>query len=82
MDQERWQQASAEAYWRIEGDEMEYLLILVYARFGIDVFGPWPTEMDDDHILKIVESRDEQPEAVYRLTLGKGSKEVKEWKVA
>ena len=58
----------------------EHLLILVYERFGINVFGPWPTALTDDHIEKIVMSSEKQPEAVYRLTIGEGNKEVKQWK--
>ena len=59
---------------------MEYMLILVYARFGIDVFGPYTESINDAKIVCIIDSRDEQPEAVYRLTVANGVKSVIEYK--
>ena len=59
---------------------MKYMLILVYAGHGIDVFGPWDEACTDTHVRSILDSRDEQPVAVYRLSSSNLSKAV-EWKV-
>lgn len=61
---------------------MEYMLVMVFNDYGIDVFGPYTEYIDDAKIVCLMDSRDQPPQAVYRLTVGSGAKSVIEYKEA